>query len=150
MKPTDSNRISVSGDRLPLESARSILYLAMGAGCGTRLSSYPHRAQIETTRFSGNNMVFTASLLINVSSCNMVFFGLLMRIYDYRDLSRRRYHVDGWLDPATGCWDKVVDRQTLNRRRPLEPQFPLAKDERRAKLSLASTPASPQKRPLEW
>jgi len=36
--------------------------------------------QIETTTFSGNNMVFAASLLINVSSCNIVFFGWLMRI----------------------------------------------------------------------
>jgi hypothetical protein len=40
VNPTDSNRISVSGDRLPPELARSILYLAMGVGCGTRLSSY--------------------------------------------------------------------------------------------------------------
>jgi hypothetical protein len=66
----------------------------------------------------------------------------------YRN-GRRRYHVDGWIDPSTGCWDGVVDRQPLNRRRPLEAQFPLAKEEKRAKLSLASTPASPQTRPLE-
>jgi hypothetical protein len=121
-------------------------------GCGLWHTTFQLSAsgQIEMTRSFGSNMVFAASFLINVSSCNIVFFGLLMRIYDYSDdLSRRRYLVDGWLDPAIGCWDKVVDRQPLNRRRPLEPQFPLAKEERLAKLSLASTPASPQTRPLE-
>ena len=50
---------------------------------------------------------------------------------------------------SIGCWDKAVDRQTLNWRRPLELQSPLAKEETRARLRLASTPASPQKRLLE-
>jgi hypothetical protein len=65
------------------------------------------------------------------------------------DSSCRHHYLDGWLALAIGCWDKVVDRQPLNWHRPLELQFPLAKEERRAKLSLASTPASPQTKPLE-
>jgi hypothetical protein len=46
-QPTDSNRTSASNDQLPLELARSILYLAMGAGCGTRLSSHRYRAKLK-------------------------------------------------------------------------------------------------------
>jgi hypothetical protein len=34
---------------------------------------------------------------------------------------------DEWLALAIGCWDKVVDRQTLNWRWPLEHQTLLAK-----------------------
>ena len=53
-------------------------------------------------------------------------------------------HFDWRLDLAIGCWDKVIDRQTLNRRQPLEAQSPLARAEMRARLNLASTPASSQ------
>jgi len=48
-----------------------------------------------------------------------------------------------------GGWDKVADRQTLNRRRPFEPRFPLAQEETPARPGLASTPVSPQRRLLE-
>src|SRR5258708_39092845 len=47
LEPTDSNRTSASNDQLPLELARSILYLAMGWGFGTRLSSHRHRAKLK-------------------------------------------------------------------------------------------------------
>jgi hypothetical protein len=77
-QPTDSNRTSASNDQLPLELAGGILYLAMGAGCGTRLSSHRYRAKIETTISFGSNMLFAASSLIKVSSCSIVFFGLLI------------------------------------------------------------------------
>jgi hypothetical protein len=37
------------------------------------------------------------------------------------------HDLDGRLDLAIGCWDKVVDRQALSRRRPAERLgFPLS------------------------
>jgi hypothetical protein len=36
--------------------------------------------------------------------------------------------LDGWLDLAVGCWDKVVDRQTLNGVSPSTPDLVAVKN----------------------
>lgn len=47
------------------------------------------------------------------------------------DLFGRHPYLDGRLDLAIGCWDIVVDRQALSRRRPAERfGLPLSKPSR--------------------
>ncbi len=67
-------------------------------------------------------------------------------IISQSDVFGRHHYLDGRLDLAIGCWDKVADRQTLNR---FEAQFPLAKENTQARVCSASMPPSPQKRRLE-
>src|SRR5882762_7071250 len=66
-------------------------------------------------------------------------------IISQSDVFGRHHYLDGRLDLAIGCWDKVADRRTLNRS---EAQFPLAKENTQARVCSASMPPSPKKEGL--